>query len=387
MGCQGYISNFTDVTLTGYVARSNKYIDLVTFYTLSSEAMFDESQRNSIFNVIADLKVHHATLEDLKIHAPDKVSHLQRGGIRDGVGRNEAQTQQMLDKIPSANRSGVDARSSAKNLREYLIDKDASHVEPHSKGGSGHPDNIKWEDRSANRARGDREMTPQEQFQLDFTAQIDNLAGAVKAGLKAAPKGAVIAAATTLPFAMLRNALRVVRGEISAQDAMQVTLKATAIAGGAGGVTALTVTTIAAASQPIAMALGAISPVLLLIGGAGMVKEFFNILDDHKEKTKAYYESLTQQELDHLEKIEDELIYEHNKNMEFFANERTKNLASLAESKALNNKISNRPIESGVEGALKRYLESASISKSLESLPVGENLLNSSQQFISSSEY
>ena len=117
------------------------------------------------------------------------------------------------------------------------------------------------------------------------------------------------------------------------------------------------------------------------------MKEFFNILDDHQEKTKAYYESLTQQELDHLEKIEDELIYEHNKNMEFFANERTKNLASLAESKALNNKISNRPIESGVEGALKRYLESASISKSLESLPVGENLLNSSQQFISSSEY
>ena len=35
-----------------------------------------------------------------------------------------------------------------------------------------------------------------------------------------------------------------------------------------------------------------------MIGGAGMVKEFFNILDDHKEKTKAYYESLTQQELD-----------------------------------------------------------------------------------------
>ena len=349
--------------------------------------MSDESQRNSIFNVIADLKVHHATLEDLKLHAPDKLSHLQRGGIRDGVGRNEVQTQQMLDKIPSADRSGVDGRSSAENVREYLTDKDASHVEPHSKGGSGHPDNIKWEDRSANRARGDQEMTPQEQFQLDLTAQIDNLTGAVKAGLKAAPRGAVIAAATTLPFAMLRNALRVVRGEISAQDAMQVTLKATAIAGGAGGVTALTVTTIAAASQPIAMALGAISPALLVIGGAGIVKEFFNILDDHQEKTKAYYESLTQQELDHLEKIEDELIYEHNKNMEFFANERTKNLASLAESKALNNKISNRPIESGVEGALKRYLESASISKSLESLPVGENLLNSSQQFISSSEY
>jgi hypothetical protein len=349
--------------------------------------MSDESQRNSIFNVIADLKVHHATLDDLNLHAPDKLSHLQRGGIRDGMGRNEAQTQQMLDKIPPADRSGVDAQSAAEKVREYLTNKDASHLEAHSKGGSGHPDNIKWEDRSTNHARGDREMTPQEQFQLDFNAQIDNLAGAVKAGFKAAPRGAVIAAATTLPFAVLRNALRVVRGEISAQDAMQVTLKTTAIAGGAGGVTALTVTTIAAASQPIAMVLAAISPVLLVIGGAGMVKEFFNILDNHKEKTKAYYESLTQQELDHLKKIEDELIYEHNKNMEFLADERTKNLAFLAESKSLNAKISNRPIESGVEAALKRYLESAEIARSLGGIPVGENLIDSSQQFIYFSEY
>jgi hypothetical protein len=348
--------------------------------------MSDESQRNSIFNVIADLKVHHATLDDLNLHAPDKLSHLQRGGIRDGMGRNEAQTQQMLDKIPPADRSGVDAQSAAEKTREYLAEKDASHIEPHSKGGSGHPDNIKWEDRSANRARGDRDMTPQEQFQLDFNAQIDNLAGAVKAGLKAAPRGAVIAAATTLPFAVLRNGLRVVRGEISAQDAMQVTLKTTAIAGGAGGVTALTVTTIAAASQPIAMALGAISPALLVIGGAGMVKEFFNILDDHKEKTKAYYESLTQQELDHLRKIEEELIYEHNKNMEFLADERTKNLAFLAESKSINAKISNRPIENGVEAALKRYLESAEIARSLGGISVGETLLNGSQNFLASSE-
>jgi hypothetical protein len=348
--------------------------------------MSDESQCNSIFNVIADLKVHHATLDDLKLHAPDKLSQLQRGGLRDGIGRNEAQTQQMLDKIPPADRSGVDAQSAAEKVREYLAEKDASHVEPHSKGGSGHPDNIKWEDRSANRARGDREMTSQEQFQLDLTAQIDNLAGAVNAGLKAAPRGAVIAAATTLPFAVLRNALRVVRGEISAQDAMQVTLKTTAIAGGAGGVTALTVTTIAAASQPIAMALAAISPALLVIGGAGMVKEFFNILDNHKEKTKAYYKSLTQQELDHLKKIEDELIYEHNKNMDFLDNERAKNLAFLAESKSLNAKISSRSIENGVEAALKRYLESAEIARSLGCVPVGENLLDGSRNFLVSSE-
>jgi hypothetical protein len=379
-----FFSNLTDAIVLEYVAGSNKHIDLVTFYTLSFEAMSDESQRNSIFNVIADLKVHHATLDDIKLHAPDKLSHLQKGGIRDGMGRNEAQTQQMLDKIPSSDRSGVDAQSSAENVREYLTNKDASHVKPHSKGGSGHPDNIKWEDRSANRARGNQDMTPQEQFQLDFNAQIDNLAGAVKAGFKAAPRGAVIAAATTLPFAMLRNALRVVRGEISTQDAMQVTLKTTAIASGAGGATAWTVATIAAASPPIAIALGTIAPALLVIGGAGMVKEFFNILDDHKEKTKEYYESLTQQELDHLKKVEGELIYEHNKNMTFLDEERAKNLNFLADSKMINDKISNRSIEGGVEGALKRYLESASISKSLGGTSVGDNLLNSSQKFISS---
>ena len=330
-----FFSNFTDAIQLLHIGGSNKYIDLVTFYTLSSEAMSDESQRNSIFNVIADLKVHHATLEDLKLHAPDKLSHLQRGGVRDGVGRNEAQTQQMLDKIPptdrfssgDASRTGVDARSSAENVREYLTEKDASHLEPHSKGGSGHPDNIKWEDRSANRARGDRDMTPQEQIGLDIKAQVDNFVGAFKAGLEAAPKGAAIGAVTTAPFSMLRNALQVVRGEVSAQEAAEKTLKEIAIGGGVGGATALTVTTVATACPPVALALTAISPALLIAGGAGMVYEFFKILDNHKQQTKEYYENATQQELNHLKKIEDELIYEHTKNMSFLAEERAKSLA------------------------------------------------------------
>jgi hypothetical protein len=331
--------------------------------------MSDESQRNSIFNVIADLKVHHATLDDLKLH-------LQRGGIRDGVGRNDVQTQQMLDKIPPADRSGVDAQSSAENVREYLTEKDASHVEPHSKGGSGNPDNIKWEDRSANRARGDRDMTLQEQIGLDIKAQVDNFAGAFKAGLESVPKGAAIGAVTTAPFSMLRNALQVVRGEISAQEAVEKTLKETAIGGGVGGVTALTVTTVATACPPVALALTAISPALLIAGGAGMVYEFFKILDNHKQQTKEYYENATQQELNYLKRIEDELVHEHSKNIEI-----------LAESQSIYDLVANRPIEGGVQGALKRYLESAAIAKSLGGIPVGSNLLNSSDKLISSSDF
>jgi hypothetical protein len=383
-----FFSNLTDAISLLHIGQSSKYIKSVTFYTLISEAMSDESQRNSIFNVIADLNVHQATLDDLKLHAPDKLSHLQRGGLRDGVGKNEAQTQQMLDKIPPADRSGVDAKSSAENVREYLTKKDASHLEPYSKGGSGHPDNIKWEDRSTNRARGNRDMTPQEQIGLDIKAQVDNFVGAFKAGLEAAPKGAAIGAVTTAPFSMLRNALQVVRGEISAQDAVEKTLKETAVGGGIGGVTALTVTTFATACPPVALALTAISPALLIAGGAGMVYEFFKILDNHKQQTKEYYENATQQELNHLKKIEDELIYEHINNMNFLEEVRTKNLEFLAQSKSLNDKIANRPIESGIEGALKRYLESAAISESLDCMQqVGDNLLDGSQKFISSSEY
>lgn len=326
--------------------------------------MSENSCRNSAFNAAASLKVHHAQLSDVGKYTPEKLRHLRRGGIRAGAGRTEAQAQQMLDQIPSSQRAGVDGQSAAAKVREYLADKDASHIEPHSKGGSSHPDNIKWESKTANRARGDQHMTRQEQRKLSVKAQVDNLSGALKAGLEAAPKGAAIGAMTTAPFSLLKNALRVVRGEISVQDAALETAQETAIGGGVGAATAFTVTTVAAACPPIALALTAISPVLLAAGGAGMVYEFFKILDDHKQQVEEYYASLTQRDLEYLQDIENELLYEHSKNLEF-----------LNASEALNVEITHRPIESGVEGALKRYLESAAIAKSLGVTPIGNKQL------------
>lgn len=335
--------------------------------------MSEESQRNSVFNVASNSKIHHAQLSDIGKYTPEKLGHLQRGGIRTGVGRTEVQTQQMLDKIPPSQRAGVESQSAAAKVKEYLANKDASHITPHSKGGSSHPDNIKWESKTTNRVRGNQQMTREEQRRLDVKAQIDNLTGALKAGLEAAPKGAVIGAVTTAPFCMLRNALRVVRGEISAQDAALETAKETAIGGGVGAATAFTITTVAAACPPVAIALTAISPVLLAVGGAGMVYEFFKILDDHKQQVKEYYKSLTQRDLQYLQEIENELVYRHSKNLEF-----------LNEAEALNAEITNRPVESGVEGALKRYLESSAIAKSLGATPVGNRQLPGSQKFLPS---
>jgi len=333
--------------------------------------MSDDSQRNSAANAAANAKVHHARLEDIGQFTSEKVNHFRRGGIREGAGRTTAEMQQLLDKIPPSQRSGSNGKTAASKVKEYLSDKDASHIEPHSKGGSNHPDNIKWENRSPNRARGDRPMTQKEQSLLDVQAQFDNLTGALKAGVEAAPRGAVIGVATTIPFALLRNALRVVRGEISAQEAAKEAAKETAIGGGVGAVSAFTVTTIAAACPPIAIGLAAISPALLVIGGAGLVYEFFKILDDHKSQIKTYYTSIAQDQLQYLAQVEDELIYQHNQTMSF-----------LVQAKETSAEIVNRPREAGVDGALKRFMETLQFQQSLSTSSPTTQSIESSDQFL-----
>jgi hypothetical protein len=331
--------------------------------------MSDDSQRNSAVNAAADVRVHHARLEDIKQFTPKKVDHFRRGGIRQGAGRTQAEMQQLLEKIPPSERAGVDGQIAASKVNKYLKGKDASHIEPHSKGGSSHPDNIKWEDKSLNRARGDRPMTQQEQRLLDVKAQFDNLTGAVKAGVTAIPQGAVIGAATTVPFALLRNAFRVIRGEISPQEAALEAAKETGMGGVVGAASAFTITTIATACPPIAIGIAAISPALLIAGGAGMIYEFFRILEDHKSQVRAYYASLTQDQLRYLAHAEEELIYEHNKTMDF-----------LAEAETTSAAIISRPREAGVEGALKRYIESLQIQQSLSGSPSVEKRIDCSKQ-------
>jgi hypothetical protein len=328
--------------------------------------MSDEQERNSAFNAAANANVQHAQLQDLSLSAARR---LYKGGIRPGEPtRTRVQAQEMLDKIPPSQRVGIDGNSADANTQKYLSDKHASHIKPHSKGGSNDPKNIKWENAKDNLARGDKPMTSQEQMRLDAKWHFDNLTGSVKAGVKAAPLGAAIGAATAAPFSLLTNALRVVRGEISAQEAAMETLKDTVKGGTVGGVTAFVTTTVAAAFPLIAIALTAAAPVLAIGGTAGMVYEFFKILDDHKQTVKLYYESLTQQELEKLQAIENELIYEHQKNLEF-----------LAESEAINQEITNRPIAPGIEGAMQRLRESVAIAKSLGLTSADSKLLASSQ--------
>ncbi len=328
--------------------------------------MSENHERNSAINAAASINIHHAKITDLPSNVARK---MYRGGIRSGEPlRTTSQATQMLHKVPPSQRAGIDSKSASSNVREYLSGKHASHIKPHSKGGSNNPRNIVWEDAKQNIVRGDKTMTWQEQMRLNAKWHFENLTGAVKAGVKAAPLGAAIGAASTAPFSMLTNALRVVRGEISAQQAAIETVKDTVVGGTVGGVTAFSVTTIAAACPPIAIALTAVAPALTVVGTAGMVYEFFNILENHKQEVKYYYESLTQQELEHLQAIENELIYQHDKNLKF-----------IDEAQAVNKNIKNRPIKPGIEAAIKRYQYSVAIAQSLGLTSVDSPLLSNSQ--------
>lgn len=326
--------------------------------------MSDDTSYSAAINTTATTKVYHARLKDIRKYTPEKLQHLQRGGIRSGPGRTDTQSQQILDEIPASQRAGTDSQTAASKVKGYLANKDASHITPHSNNGSSGIDNIKWENKVANRARGDKPMTSYEQVNLDVKAQFDNLTGAVKMGIDAVPKGAAIGAVTTAPLSMLKNALRVIRGEISAQEAALDTVKETAVGGGVGAATALAVTTVASACPPVAIALTAISPALLVAGGASLVYSFFKVLGNHDKQVKAYYKALTQQEIQKLNAIDAQLAHEHERNLEFLAN-----------AKVVSEIITNRPQLPEVDMAFARLCESISIANSIGSTPANSKIL------------
>jgi hypothetical protein len=141
---------------------------------------------------------------------------------------------------------------------------------------------------------------------------------------------------------------------MTSQEAALETGKDTLMGGAVGGVTAFTVTSVASAFPPIAIALSAVSPALLVAGGVGIVYEFFKILGDHKKAVRVYYHSLTEQQLNYLKKLEEEMDYEHNKNLEF-----------LKEQRILSDEITDRPRLAGVEEALERLYQSLTIAESM----------------------
>ena len=308
--------------------------------------MSENSNRNSSFNAAANSSVYQInTLEQLSRSLKHKMKTAGRGW------KPDEQALEMLHKVPASHRTGANHQAAEANLRKYLSDKEAGHVYPHSKGGSAHPDNLEWQNRADNRANADKPMTPKEQRDIHTKANVDNLSGAMQRGMEAGLKGAVIGAVTTLPFSFLRNALRVSRGEITSEEAALEILKDTGVASGVGGVTSFSLTYLASAFPPVAIALSAISPALWAAGGVGMISELVGILEHNKHQVRAYYDNLTTQQLENLQKEEERLNYEHNE--------------SIRNSRNLVKRITDRPRKSGIQASLERLHETLEIARSL----------------------
>jgi hypothetical protein len=313
-------------------------------------AMSENSNHNSGINAAATSHVQYVTLEvDIKQYAPKVYKRMYSGGR--GIRRNDVQAQDLFEKIPASHRAGTDGKSAVAKVQEYLHGKDASHIIPHSKGGSSDPSNLKWEDHTPNQKRHGKIMTSKEQRALDAKATSDNLSGAFKMGMDAGVRGAVIGAFTALPFSFLRNTLRVSRGEITSDEAVLEILKDTGIGSGVGGVTAFSVTYLASSFPPVAIALSAISPALWVAGGVGMISELVGILEHNKHQVRAYYDNLTIQQLENLRREEEHLNYEHNE--------------SIRSSQNLVKRITDRPHKSGVQASLERLQETLEIARSL----------------------
>lgn len=331
--------------------------------------MSKEAYRNAAATAAANAAVFHVELQDLPL---DILQRLYQGAIRPGEpGRSATGAEQMLHKIPPGHRAGADPNSAVANVQEYLADKHASHIQPYSQGGSSDPSNLKWESAKDNMARGGEPMTWQEQLQLDTQWHFDNLSGALKVGLDAAPKGALVAASVTLPLALIRNGLRVVRKEITPSEAIEITVSETIANGTVGAATAFTVGTVAGACVPIGAALAAVSPALLVMSSIGIGHQFFMLLEEHKQKVEHYYDSLTDWELQQLEAIAEDLERQYAEDLRQHA----KNMKFLAEVEETSNYIVNRPCEPGARGALRHYFESVAIAQTLGAIPKEQDFL------------
>ena len=94
---------------------------------------------------------------DLAREMPNIVGRLKRAGVRNtDLPRSKADILKLFDSIPATSKLGRDPQTT---IWQFLKDKHASHIKPHSHGGSNNASNIVWENGVDNIRRGARTMT------------------------------------------------------------------------------------------------------------------------------------------------------------------------------------------------------------------------------------
>jgi hypothetical protein len=180
--------------------RRVPWIDLSSAATLSAAAL-------------KLIKIKPMSWDDLPAALKER---FQKGGMRGGLSRGDAEAKALFGKVPSSVRIQGEAA-----VQEYLEGKDFSHVVSHDNGGSFKATNMEFEPASANRARGGKNMARKERANLETQnlrqAGAMKFAEAHKAGLKMSAVAAFSEAFWVIPEqAFLRW-----RGVITTKEAVQ----------------------------------------------------------------------------------------------------------------------------------------------------------------------
>lgn len=122
---------------------------------------------------IADaLKDLPQTAQDLAQEMPKLADRLQRAGLRKGdTTRSDVDITKLFEKIPGTSKLGASETA----IREFLADKQGSHIISRQKGGSNRADNILWEIGIDNMRRGARTMTTGEQVYIRWYNAVDSI--------------------------------------------------------------------------------------------------------------------------------------------------------------------------------------------------------------------
>lgn len=194
-----------------------------------------------------------------------------------GTWRDVEDAMKLYEKVPPAYRTSID------KVSDWMKGRDGSHITPKSAGGSDKSFNIVLEKHQFNIKRGAKPMTRPEQFNVWVEGFSANLGQAALDGLKASPIGAAIAVVTRLPITFIHYSCAVARGQMTKEEAIKASKKDLLKTGALGAVSTAAVVMICAACPPIAAALALASPVLLTVGGAALLQDYYSVIEENKD--------------------------------------------------------------------------------------------------------
>lgn len=255
---------------------------------LEKEKLKHQTKAGLYGAAVAAEQFKYLRLEDIKAYAPNIARRLQYGGLREGQ-RSLEQMQQMFEKIPPAERVGISFEDALHNIENYLSDKHFGHRQAYVNGGLGDANNIYLENARDNLARGGKDMTPEEIRNLQYQYHVDNVVGAARNGLKAAPKVAAMAAFYVAVPVILENIFAVANVAISEEEAYENVIQAIGQAALAGAIGGFAIYFAAALIPGVAPALIEVAPFANVAGKVFFAQRLFNIVYKNRNTVAKFF--------------------------------------------------------------------------------------------------